>query len=133
MAEICMKGVGGVANVTMLGKAGGAYAVGMALTLTGENEVGFGESGGSPVFGVVTKVEAETFDGAVRDIVLGVQVKGFHDEVMLTATAANVPDLGAAACCNDKGEIVKMAAAPAGALARVTAVDKVAHTATILL
>lgn len=89
--------------------SGFTYTEGMAVTLTGANEVGPGVSGGSPVFGIVTKVEVDAKDasGAPSDIVLGVMVEGASDHVKMTATGASQPAAGTPAYCNDKGEIVK--------------------------
>ena len=128
MSNICMDSVGGAAFVTMNGKAVAdfAYAEGMALALTGANEVGPGVAAGSPVFGIVSKVEVEG-NGA---IVLGIQTAGFNDKVLMNGTAAVVGD---GAYCNDKGLLIKQPAAlPAGVVRGVvTAADATAKIATV--
>ena len=127
--EISMQGVGGMKTVTMLGKALGKddkYEAGMALTLTGANELGFGVAAGSPAFGIVTKVES---DGK-----LGAQTKGFTESAKMTSVAANRPAVGDWAYCNANGEVIKPPATLTGApRAVVTAIDTTNHTATISL
>lgn len=136
MAEISMAGVGGANYVTMQGKLGAIYAVGMAVTLTGANEVGFGVAGGSPVFGIVTKVEIDSKDatGTATDIVLGIQTTGFTESAKMTATAANRPIFGTAAYCNDKGELTKAPDPLTGVVSGiVTATNTTNNTATVRL
>lgn len=128
MADICMAGVGGANSITMHGKSGFEYEPGMAVTLTGANEVGPGVAAGSLVFGIVTKVEKDADD----DIVLGVQVTGFNDHVQMNGTAAVVGDI---ACCNAAGLLIKApTTAPTGVpCGVVTAVDATNKLATVRL
>lgn len=127
MNEISMAGVGGAFPVTMHGKAGGDYEIGMALTLTGPNEVGFGIAAGSPVFGIVTQVEIDH----AKNILLGVQASGFYEGAKM-ANGANSAAVGEQAYCNASGQIMKMPADPTGkARGIITAVDTVALTATV--
>ena len=126
MAEISMNGVGGTAYVTMNKKPSDTLAVGMAVTLTGANEVGLGVAGGSPVFGIISHVEKE------GDVV-GVQTSGFNDAVTMTATTANQPATGSLFACNNKGELIKVETAPAGNRGFITAIDTASIKATVLL
>lgn len=126
--DVCMNGVGGVARVTMFGKLGFTYERGMAVALTGENEVGPGAAAGSSVFGVVTKVEESLGEDGLTptQIILGVQTAGFHDGVRTIKTVGSRPLIGSVAVCNDKGELIKVPdPAPAGLRGIVTSVSAV--------
>lgn len=65
MAETSYEYVGG-GNMVLFSAEPGEYEVGMALTMKDANMVGLGVTGGSPVFGIVTKVEER--DGVVTAI-----------------------------------------------------------------
>lgn len=125
MDELSMNGIGGAEYVTMKKKTGEKLATGMAVTLTGSNEVGFGVAGGSPVFGIVSRTEKDDF--------VGVQISGFNDSILITGTVANQPAIGSLAACNDKGELIKMETPPTNTRGIITAVDKTAKSATVLL
>lgn len=128
-AEISMEYVGGGSMITMLGEENGAYEPGMALTLKDANTVGLGVAGGSPVFGIVTKVEER--DGVPC---LGLQVTGFTERAYMTTTAANRPAVGSHAYCNNNGALVKAPDSPAGVpCGIVTAINTNDNTATVRL
>lgn len=97
MANISMDGVGGCSYVTMNAKSSDALKAGMAVTITGANEVGFGQSTGSAVYGVVVRDKDE------RGLV-AVQVSGFATDVMTASGASITP--GQAAVCNNLGELM---------------------------
>lgn len=75
-------------------------AVGKAVTITGDGEVGYGESGDA-LFGVLQQVESDGY--------ATVQVKGFAENVSMTDTTEDKPAVGAAVCVDGSGSIVKVA------------------------
>lgn len=125
MANISMDGVGGCSYVTMNAKSSDALKAGMAVTITGANEVGFGQSTGSAVYGVVVRDKDE------RGLV-AVQVSGFAEGVMTASDASITP--GNAAVCNDRGELMTVGTVNEKAVrAVVTAVYDDPKHCTILL
>lgn len=125
MANISMAGVGGYEPVTMNAKESDALKAGMAVTITGANEVGFGQSSGSAVYGVVVRDKDE------RGLV-AVQTSGFAEGVM-TASDASINE-GDAAVCNNKGELMTVGTINEKAVrAVVTAVYDDPKHCTILL
>lgn len=125
MANISMDGVGGCNYVTMNAKSSDALKAGMAVTITGANEVGFGQSTGSAVYGVVVRDKDE------RGLV-AVQVSGFAEGVMTASDASITP--GNAAVCNDRGELMTVGTVNEKAVrAVVTAVYDDPKHCTILL
>lgn len=115
---ISMNGVGGCAYVTMHLKAGGTYAVGNAVALTGNNEVGFATTSGDDLFGIINAIDD---DGLAT-----IQVSGFAENV----TAASAVTVGAKAGVDKAGKIV---AATAGRTAVVTAYDSASKLCTVML
>lgn len=111
-------GIGGVRPITMHGKyvEGFTYEKGMALALTGENEVGPGEAGGSPVYATVSCVEMDSD----TDIVLGVQDTGYATYV--TYNPAKAPTVGAAAYCDNLGNLIDGPSTDSTAKGVITAV-----------
>lgn len=125
MANISMDGVGGCSYVTMNAKSSDALKAGMAVTITGANEVGFGQSTGSAVYGVVVRDKDE------RGLV-AVQVSGFAEGVMTASDASITP--GNAAVCNDRGKLMTVGTVNEKAVrAVVTAVYDDPKHCTILL
>lgn len=96
--------------------------VGMAVTITGNGEVGKGSSGNA-VAGIITHVQG---NGLVT-----VQVKGFAEDVTITSTSSNAPAAGNVVAVDGAGKLVKVADAVYGA--KAVSVDGTAKTATILL
>ena len=107
-------------------------AVGMAVAITGANEVGKG-SEGNALFGVIKNVQS---NGLVT-----VQFKGFVEGVAITATSAKQPAAGSVVAVDGAGALVKLdTLAVATTTAAVvafggvaTAVDTTAKTATVLI
>jgi hydrogenase maturation factor len=93
---------------------------GMAVTFTGNAEVGVGTSGAT-VGGII-----KTIDG---NGLVGVQFKGFCEDVAITATVENQPSVGDYVAVDGAGALIK-STAPTNA--RVVAVDTTNLTATIL-
>lgn len=93
-------------------------AVGMAVTFTGNAEVGKGTSGAA-LAGIITHVQS---NGLVT-----VQVKGFIEDV---ATGSTAPTVGSAVTVDGAGKVIKSSDA---AGAKAVSVDTSAKTATILL
>lgn len=135
-----LEGVGGVNSITLpLASAsvtaiGADYdgAVGKAVTLTGDGEVGFGTEG-STLFGVLTHVGTDNAGG----LSASVQIRGMA-EVPIHATSAKQPSSGDAVLVSGDGKIVKMTAPASGALptivkAQCVSVDTTAKTAWILI
>lgn len=126
MADFSMKGTGGVACVTMpLDEAtktviGKNYdsAKGKAVSLTGNNTVGYG-SNGDPLFGVMCKAEPDGF--------ATVQVSGFACDI-----AASEAAIGKTAAVDGSGGIKSAAD---GVIGRgfITSVDSTAGTADIII
>lgn len=137
MADFSMKGTGGVACVTMpLDKTTAAAigkdydsAKGKAVSLTGNNTVGYG-SDGDPLFGVIRKAESDGF--------ATVQVSGFACDIIadVTATTGENPvaktAIGAFAAVDGAGGI-KSAADGVIGRGYITSVDNTAGTADIIM
>lgn len=100
---------------------GTTATVGMAVGFTGNGEVGKGTSG-KPLAGIVKTI---TSNGLV-----GVQFKGFCEDVAITATTANQPAVGDYVAIDGAGALVKSTTAT-NTIA--ISVDTTAKTATILL
>lgn len=97
MANISVDRVGGAEYVTLNAKSGQDLKIGMPVTITGNNEVGFGQTGGSAVYGVIVREKDERGLVAVQTAGFAAGVKTSSDA---TITAGN------AAVCNDKGELM---------------------------
>lgn len=115
---ISFNGVGGCEYVTMKLKEGSTYAVGNAVTLTGNNEVGFPDTAGADLFGIINGIE--------DDGLANIQVSGFAENV----TAASAVAIGAKAGVDKVGKIVT---ATAGRSAVVTSYESSSKLCTILL
>lgn len=115
---ISMNGVGGCHYVTMHLKAGSTYAVGNAVTLTGNNEVGFATTSGDDLFGIINAID--------DDGLAAIQVSGFAENVV----ASSAVTVGAKAGVDKAGKVV---AATEGRTAVVTAYDSGSKLCTIML
>jgi len=121
--------------------SGTTATVGMAVAFTGNGEVGKGTEG-KPIAGVI-----KTVDG---NGLVGVQYKGFCEDVAITETEAKQPSVGDVVAVDGAGALVKYTSTTdttAGAAyadlevttpiqslgAKVISVDTTALTATILL
>lgn len=126
MADFSMNGTGGVACVTMPLDAAAKTAIGekydgakgKAVSLTGNNTVGFG-SDGDPLFGVIRKAESDGY--------ATIQVSGFACGI--TASAAAIGKLAAV----DGSGGIKSAADGVIGRGYITSVDSTANTADIIM
>lgn len=135
-----LEGVGGVncitlplasATVTVIDKDYDG-AKGMAVTLTGDGEIGYGAEGAA-VFGVIKSVGSDGDKG----LCASVQIRGAALVTIPSATAKQ-PAPGDAVLVAGDGKVVKVTAPASGALPTVTkaqcvSVDTAAKTAWIMI
>lgn len=126
MADFSLNGTGGVACVTMPLDAATKTAIGekydgakgKAVSLTGNNTVGFG-SDGDPLFGVIRKAESDGY--------ATIQVSGFACGI--TASSAAIGKLAAV----DGSGGIKSAADGVIGRGYITSVDDTDGTADIIM
>jgi len=103
-------------------------AKGKAVALTATNTVGYGAVAGSPLFGVIEKVDARGL--------ASISVKGFFEDVPIKkfGTTPAYPTMGEIGLgVDDTGSVVKLTAGKKGQLTGITSTDGDTSTSTILL
>ena len=134
MADIySLNGTGGCEYATMKIKSGTTLAVGKAVTITGNNEVGFAAASGTPasLFGIVSGIDGTSGYATI-------QVAGFAEDIACNATTN--PVLGKFTAVDHEGKITAATAAVAssdctlvGIRGICTSINATNDVATILL